>query len=55
MFTLTGLVADIDGTKVYKKTLSGKKDDPARTGIELAEDLLSQGAAQILEKLKADA
>ncbi len=53
-FILSGLVADVEGEEIYKKTLTGKRNDPARTGSELAGHLMSLGAKEILEKLKAD-
>ncbi len=48
--TLTGFVADPDGATFLKHTLSGS--DPQALGKELAEHLISQGAQQILEKVK---
>lgn len=51
---LTGLVADLDGSKVLKETMQGKKNDFLKLGIELAERLLAKGAAPILERLKHD-
>lgn len=48
--TLTGFVADPDGSVFLKHTLSGS--DPQVLGRELAEHLISQGAQQILEKVK---
>lgn len=51
---LTGLVADLDGSKILKETIHGHKNDFLRLGIELAERLLEKGAAQILERLKND-
>jgi hydroxymethylbilane synthase len=51
IFTLTGLVADVDGSVVLKHQLSGPAALAERTGIELAEILLNRGADKILEKL----
>jgi hydroxymethylbilane synthase len=50
-FTLTGLVADVDGSAVIKHRLSGPAASAERIGIELAEILLSRGADEILKKL----
>ena len=50
-FTLTGLVAGIDGSILYRETHSGPANAHLDVGVELAERLLDQGAAQILESL----
>jgi len=50
-FTLTGLVADLDGGTVIKHRLSGPAAAAERIGIELAETLLGRGADAILKKL----
>jgi len=50
-FTLSGLVADLDGTMVIRETLSGPVETAPKIGVELAERLLSKGAGKILEKL----
>ena len=51
-FNLTGLVADLDGSRILKATLSGSTDSTETIGIRLAQQLLDQGADQILEKLQ---
>ncbi|MBT8332353.1 MAG: hydroxymethylbilane synthase [Deltaproteobacteria bacterium] len=51
-FTLTGLVAEVDGTRLIKSEKSGPVDSAETIGIELAEKLLDRGASIILEKLK---
>ena len=51
-FTLTGLVADVDGAKVIKGEKGGPVESAETIGIDLAEELLDRGALQILEKLK---
>lgn len=53
-FTLTGLVAGLDGTPLYRESLSGKASAPEKTGIALAETLLAAGAGHILETLNAE-
>lgn len=52
-FALTGLVAEVDGTRVIKGEKSGPLDSAEAIGIELAEELLAGGADKILEKLKS--
>jgi hydroxymethylbilane synthase len=52
-FTMTGLVAEIDGTRVIKGEKTGPLDSPETIGIDLAEELLAGGADKILEKLKS--
>ncbi len=50
---LTGLVAEIDGTRIIKGEKSGPLDAAEAIGTELAEELLAGGAAEILQKLKS--
>ena len=52
-FTLTGLVAEIDGTRVIKGEKTGPLDSSEIIGIDLAEELLAKGADEILKKLKS--
>jgi len=52
-FNLIGLVADLDGSRILKATLSGSSDSTETIGISLAEQLLAQGADKILEKLQS--
>lgn len=51
-FVITGLVADLDGKTVIRDTLTGSPERADATGIALAERLLAQGAAEILETLQ---
>jgi hydroxymethylbilane synthase len=51
-FHLTGLVAAVQGSPVYKSVLSGAVDASESIGISLAESLLSRGADKILEQLQ---
>ncbi len=51
--TLTGLVAEVDGSRVIKGVKNGPLESAATIGIELAEELLAKGADKILEKLKS--
>ena len=52
-FQLTGLVADIDGSHIFKSVLSGAVDSSESIGISLAEKLISRGADKILEQLQS--
>ena len=52
-FHLTGLVADIDGSRLLKSNLAGALDSSQAVGVDLAEALLAQGADKILEQLQA--
>ena len=52
VFTLCGLVADVDGTTIIKETLSGPKDSAESIGLELADRLASMGAEDIIKNLK---
>jgi hydroxymethylbilane synthase len=54
-FTLTGLVADVDGGTVIKHRLSGPASSAESIGIELAEILLGRGADEILKNLTSAA
>ena len=46
--TLTSLVASADGTRILRESTSGSTADAAQLGLNLAERLLSQGAADLL-------
>jgi hydroxymethylbilane synthase len=54
-YVLTGLVAEVDGSKVIKDIVEGPVETSEQIGIELAERLLDQGADELLEKLKYSA
>jgi hydroxymethylbilane synthase len=49
---LTGLVADLQGTRLIRATGSGSADAPEALGTQVGEDLLRQGARAILESIK---
>ena len=51
---LRGLVGEPDGSEIIESAISGHRDDAERLGTELADDLLSQGAKVILDKLYQD-
>ena len=48
---LRGLVGEPDGSVVLRAEIRGASTDATALGIKLAEDLLSQGAGEILAKL----
>jgi len=52
--TLRGLVARSDGSEVISGSVSGSIDQAESLGIELADDLLSRGAKEILAELHSD-
>lgn len=53
--TISGMVAAIDGSGVFKQTVSGPVSSAEQIGVELAERLIDMGAGEILEKLKQEA
>jgi hydroxymethylbilane synthase len=48
---LQALVGEPDGSKIIAGDISGHRKDGEQLGIKLADDLLSRGAREILEKL----
>jgi hydroxymethylbilane synthase len=52
---LTGLVAELDGSRLIKATCAGPCDQAASLGHDLAQTLLNRGAGEILERLEANA
>ena len=52
---LDGMVGSLDGKKTIRSSVSGNSDKPERLGIQLAEKLLSMGAASILEEINRSA
>jgi len=51
---LTGLVADIEGKTVIRKSLTASCAMAEQIGVDLAEKLLEMGAGEILEKLQSN-
>lgn len=50
---LHGRILSLDGSKIFEITRScSMADDPARLGKELADDLLRQGAASVMEEIR---
>ncbi len=52
---LTGLVAELDGSRMIKNNIEGPPDQAQALGTHLAEDLLAKGADEILERLEQNA
>jgi len=50
-FSIRGLVANLEGTQVIQATASGAGQRAREVGIELAEELLANGADRILKEL----
>ena len=48
---LQALVAEPDGSQIIQGDISGHRNEGEQLGMKLAEDLLSRGAKEILEKL----
>jgi hydroxymethylbilane synthase len=46
---LTGLIGDPEGGRMFRGELDGTSEDPASTGLLLAEQLIEEGAAELLE------
>jgi hydroxymethylbilane synthase len=52
---LTGLVAELDGQTVIKASVEGPCHQATALGLDLAEQLLAQGAGNILKRLEPNA
>jgi len=53
LIKIKGLVAELDGSKILTASGSGTPAEAEKVGIKVAEDLLAQGAAEILDKVYA--
>jgi len=51
--TLEGLVAEPDGSRLWRDTATGAADNPAAIGRQLADRMLAAGAGPLLERLRA--
>ena len=51
--TLTGMVASLDGQKLIKDSIQGKRNEPEKLGQQLADSLRQQGAREILAEIFA--
>jgi len=49
---LDGWVGSVDGRKVIRATIEGEPDEAADLGAQLAEDMLAQGARDLIEDAK---
>jgi hydroxymethylbilane synthase len=54
LFTLSGLVAAVDGKTLFKQTLQGPENASGMMGVKLAERLISMGAKTIIDNLRED-
>jgi hydroxymethylbilane synthase len=52
--TMTGLVAEPDGSALIQERIEGPIEEAARLGVALAETLLARGADGILNKLNCN-
>jgi len=50
--TLTGFIAEIEGTKMFRETVSGNFTDANQLAKDLAAKLLAKGAASIVENIR---
>jgi hydroxymethylbilane synthase len=48
---LRGLVGSVDGTTILRANLQGARDSAEQLGIQLAEQLLADGAGDILAEV----
>ncbi|KJS16202.1 MAG: hydroxymethylbilane synthase [Peptococcaceae bacterium BRH_c4b] len=51
---LEGVVASLDGKLLIRRSLTGPLGDPAGLGVRLAEDMLKQGAGEILRMVRRE-
>lgn len=49
---LHGMIADMNGTRIVRGSIEVDSEDPALSGIRLANELRGQGASEILEGLR---
>jgi hydroxymethylbilane synthase len=50
---LEGMVGDLDGSVIFRETLSGSAEDGERVGTVLAETLIGLGAERLLDEARA--
>ncbi len=46
-----GLVAELDGSKIYRETVAGNRDEAEAIGIKAAKALLASGGGDVLKRL----
>jgi hydroxymethylbilane synthase len=54
VIVLRGMVAGIDGSPMIRAEIRGPVSGPVRLGVELAQQMLAQGAGEVLEALYAE-
>ena len=52
--TLTGVVGSLNGVVVFRETITGPADQADALGHQLAEHLIGNGAADLLDQVRAD-
>jgi hydroxymethylbilane synthase len=52
---LDGMVGNLDGSQVYRRSISGPADGAASLGVRLAERLIADGALELLEQSREEA
>ncbi|WP_266363514.1 hydroxymethylbilane synthase [Tellurirhabdus rosea] len=50
--SLTGGIVSLDGEQMLRETFTGPKEDAERLGHELAESILAQGGAEVLQSVR---
>jgi hydroxymethylbilane synthase len=51
ILSFEGLVAELDGSKIYKETVTGSRDEAEAIGIQAGQTLLASGAGDVLRRL----
>ena len=52
--TLTGVVADLEGSLCIRQVLQGLQEEAEQLGKQLADNIINAGGREILEKIKYD-
>jgi hydroxymethylbilane synthase len=50
--SFTGLVADLTGERVIKKTLNGNLELAEKIALEVSEQMIAKGATEILDEIR---
>jgi hydroxymethylbilane synthase len=50
---LQGLVAEPDGSRLLRDSISGSHENPEKLGVQLAQRIFAAGAGQLLERLRS--
>ena len=51
VLSFEGLVAELDGSVIFKETETGKRDQAEEMGIRVAKKLLTSGGGDVLRRL----